>query len=100
MLRAIAMASLSLLLSACATENVLRIPDSAPMSMHINWVRVESLEDLSFHCRRGLHRSERAAACARSLPLSRECTVYTWQHVTLETVGHEVAHCYLGAWHH
>jgi hypothetical protein len=87
-------------LGGCASETVLRVSDSAPQEMRVTWVRVEHLDDLAHHCSRsGVHRGERAAACADVLPSTGACTIYTWRHVTTETLGHELAHCFLGAWH-
>jgi hypothetical protein len=88
-------------LCGCATETVLRVPETAPHEMRVTWVRVEHLDDLARACSRSrMHRGERAAACAEIIPSSGDCMVYTWRHVTTETLGHEIAHCYIGAWHH
>lgn len=94
-------AVLVLLFLAGCGGTVLRVPDSAPESVTVTWVRVADLNDLSNRCRRsGLHGGEIAAACAEFLLGSGRCTIYTWRHASIETLGHEVAHCFLGAWHH
>lgn len=43
--------------------------------------------------------TDQKRACAvMTADLSR-CTIYTLEYVPAETIGHEVAHCFLGDWH-
>jgi hypothetical protein len=94
-------ALLLLSLPACGGA-VLRVPESAPLEMRVTWVRVQPSE-ISFYCARANVRlrqfGQHAVACTDALPASGSCTIYTTSEVTLETLGDEATHCFLGAWH-
>jgi hypothetical protein len=38
-------------------------------------------------------------ACAVVFPTSNACVIYTAKRLTLAVLGHEVRHCFEGAWH-
>jgi hypothetical protein len=38
-------------------------------------------------------------ACAVVFPTSNACVIYTAKKLTLAVLGHEVRHCFEGAWH-
>lgn len=94
-------ALLLLSLPACGGA-VLRVPESAPQEMRVTWVRASKAE-VAFYCERASARlqqfGQKAVACTDALPARGSCVIYTTPEVTLETLGDEIAHCYLGAWH-
>lgn len=86
-------------LSGCASTGgeVLSIPDSTTETITITWARVTA-DQISFYCHKSRgHPGAMVLACAE--PLGQTCTIYTTKQASLELIGHEVAHCYLGAWH-
>jgi hypothetical protein len=87
-----------LFLGGCAGgSQVLQVPDSAPETVAITWVRVPP-EQIDFYCHKAKVAYGAAVhACAEAL--GPRCTIYTTREASLELIGHEVAHCYLGAWH-
>ena len=100
-LRVIAMA---LLLTGCATEHVLKVPESAPQDMRVTWVR-GTPEEVAFYCQSPTARlralgGQNAVACTDALPARGSCVIYSTAEVTLATLGDEAAHCFMGAWHH
>jgi hypothetical protein len=38
-------------------------------------------------------------ACAVRFPASNSCVIYTAKRLSLAVLGHEVRHCFEGAWH-
>jgi hypothetical protein len=38
-------------------------------------------------------------ACAVVFPVNNACVIYTAKKLTLAVLGHEVRHCFEGAWH-
>jgi hypothetical protein len=91
-------------LGGCASETVLRVPETAPREMRVNWVRGTAAE-VAVYCRpisRRLHAlgGQEAVACTDALPARGSCVIYSRADVTLDTLGDELAHCYLGAWHY
>lgn len=91
-------------LQGCAGETVLSVPASAPAEMRVTWVRGTASE-VAFYCSTVSNRlralnSPDAVACTDANPARGSCVVYSTDNVTLATLGDELAHCYLGAWHH
>ena len=90
------------LLSGCGTANLLRVPESAPEQVTVRWVRVPRSQ-IRLWCAKANMRlgaqplPTEAIACA--VRDSDVCTIYTTPEVSEEIVGHEVGHCFMGAWH-
>jgi hypothetical protein len=94
---------LVLALTGCAGETVLLVPNSAPQDMRVTWVR-GTKDEVAFYCQKASQRllaigNQEAVACTEALPASGKCVIYSTPEVTLNTIGDELAHCYLGAWH-
>jgi hypothetical protein len=86
-------------LAGCASggTQVLHIPDSAPEAVTITWARVTP-EEVEFYCDRA-PRPMGAKPLACAINQGPRCFIYTTREASLELIGHEVAHCYLGNWH-
>ena len=94
---------LCLLVAGCANEALLTVPDKAPQDMRVTWVRGTPAE-VAHYCQAATRRlraltGQQAVACTDALPARGTCTIYTTSEVLLDTLGDELAHCYLGAWH-
>jgi hypothetical protein len=76
-----------------------------PETVVVTWKRVAHYE-LQSVCNGGsiLHAVPSVApaqvnGCAFFTPDLKECVIYTKEHVFLETIGHEILHCFRGHWH-
>lgn len=102
-----ALLAATILTSGCSSA-VVKVSDSAPSTIRVEWVRGTRAE-VAFYCQATSRRllnlaagrtgSQEAVACTDALPARGTCTIYTTSEVTLETLGDELAHCFLGAWH-
>ena len=63
---------------------------------HIQWIIVEDLEKACFGKPKNPGDGE-LRGCAKFTP--KTCVIYTKRITSLANLGHEMRHCYEGAWH-
>lgn len=85
-------------LAGCAGDpSRFAIPETAPEAVTVTWARVTP-EWLAIMCPQFADR--RTYACATfNLASPVTCTIYTTADVDERLIGHELLHCYLGAFH-
>jgi len=66
------------------------------MQRKIQWVVVQDLEQACYGVPKNPGDGE-LRGCAKVTPLT--CTIYTKQITSLANLGHEMRHCFEGAWH-
>ena len=92
-----------LVLSGCATSQtpnpVYNIQFEAQPNLPEKSIRWVVIEDISRFCqsKMPLIGNQRVLACSEYN--NRACTIYTGRVTDMAIVGHELRHCYEGAWH-
>lgn len=90
--------SLTIAVAACETFLTPVNREYTKQTVAVTWQEVETETQLNAACGRS-GEDRRILACAYIAPTSNTCTVFTYKNVALETLGHELLHCFTGRWH-
>ncbi len=64
----------------------------------VKWVEVETDDQLKAACS-GTGIDKHVLACASYNKAFQTCTIYTHKNPSMDLLGHEMLHCFTGAWH-
>ena len=64
----------------------------------VKWVEVGTETELFAACQHTQH-GGKTLACAHYNKAFQTCTIYTHKEPPMDLLGHEMLHCFTGAWH-
>lgn len=75
--------------------------DAVPKLRDIVEIRWRTVPDPQIVCEQesGIRYGYRISACAVRKDENRKCTIITGEQATMADLGHEMRHCFQGAWH-
>lgn len=89
---------LALSLVACDVFTTPIKREYTKQTVTITWQEVDTESQLNAACRNS-EPDKRILGCAYMFEPTATCTIFTYRNGPLETLGHEMLHCFAGRWH-